>query len=86
MAGFRGRPSNKRPVVEPIRKKCYNCGKIRLVKHKKTILPTAGSQWKIPIYNKNATKKNRVDLPGVVIEYYCSVECGGVAQPSKVLQ
>ena len=31
MAGFRGRPSNKRPVVEKIRRKCVGCGKIKEV-------------------------------------------------------
>jgi len=51
MAMKRGRPSNKRPVVEPIRRKCQapGCGKIRLVVYK---------EWKIPPRTSN---KKRYD-------------------------
>ena len=77
MAGFRGRPSNKRPVVEPYRRKCHTCGKVKTVKHRKTLLPCVSSEFKIPTYSKNATKKNRTELPGVILEHYCSSECAG---------
>ena len=40
MAGFKGRPSNKRPVVEAIRRKCVGCGKIKEVKFKKYWIPS----------------------------------------------
>ena len=53
----RGRPSNKRPVVEPYRRKCNTCGKVLVVKHRRTILPRVGSEFKIPTYNKNANHK-----------------------------
>lgn len=73
----KGRPSNKRPVVEPYRRKCATCGKVRLVKHRKQTIPTAASEYKIPTYNKNATHKKRTEVPGVVTEHYCSIECAG---------
>jgi len=74
----RGRPSNKRPIVEPYRKKCNTCGKVKTVKHRKTTIPAVeNASYKIPTYNKNATHKKRTELPGVVFEHYCSSECAG---------
>ena len=73
----RGRPSYIRPVVEPYRRKCNTCGKVLVVKHRRTILPRVGSEFKIPTYNKNATHKKRTELSGAVVEHYCSIESAG---------
>ena len=70
MAMKRGRPSNKRPVVEPIRRKCQapGCGKIRLVVYR---------EWKIPPrtqYGGPQTPREgqtRLDIPGAEVNYYC---------------
>ena len=72
-----GRPSNKRPVVEPIRRKCATCGKVLLVKHRKWIIPQRGSEYKVPSYNPNTKKKERKEIPGVEVLNFCSIECGG---------
>ena len=56
---------------------CNTCGKVLVVKHRRTILPRVGSEFKIPTYNKNATHKKRTELSGAVVEHYCSIECAG---------
>jgi len=71
----RGRDA--RPKLDPIRRKCHTCGKIRVVKHRSWSVPTVATEFKIPTYNKNATKKDRIDQPGVEVKNYCSIECSG---------
>ncbi len=73
----RGRPRGKRPEVEPIRRKCATCGKIRVVKHRSWSIPTVSSEYSQPTYNPNSKKKDRIDQPGVTVTNYCSIECGG---------
>ena len=75
MARPKGRDA--RPKLEPIRRKCSTCGKIKVVKHRSWKIPTNSSQFNIPIYNKNAAKKNREDQPGATVKNYCSIECSG---------
>ena len=75
MARPRGRDA--RPKLEPIRRKCSTCGKIKVVKHRSFKMPTNSSEFNIPIYNKNASKKNREDVKGVEVKNYCSIECSG---------
>ena len=70
-------PKDKRPEIKPIRRKCAGCDKVKWVEHTSYIMPPAGSQFDIPIYNKNAIKIKRVDVPGVIVKYYCSLECAG---------
>tara|TARA_B100000925_G_scaffold167020_1_gene125701 strand:- start:43 stop:273 length:231 start_codon:yes stop_codon:yes gene_type:complete len=68
----------KRPEVEPIRRKCFACGKVRLVVFR---------EWKIPPTKFNPTKGSgplRKDIPGAVVNNYCcfpnsedgTFECG----------
>ena len=71
----RGRDA--RPKLDPIRRKCHTCGKIRVVKHRSWSVPTMSSEFNIPIYNKNANHKNREDQPGTSVKNYCSIECAG---------
>ena len=71
----RGRDA--RPKLDPIRRKCAECGKIRVVKHRSWSVPTMSSEFNIPTYSKNATKKDRIDQPGVEVKNYCSIECSG---------
>ena len=75
MARPRGRDA--RPKLDPIRRKCSTCGKIKVVKHRSWKMPTNSSEFNIPIYNKNATKKNREDVKGAEVKNYCSLECSG---------
>jgi len=63
---------------KPIRRKCYNCGKMAtnpLVYH---IVPTYNFPYDIPIYQKNAPRTNRVDLRGdrkISAYNFCDNEC-----------
>ncbi len=68
----------KRQTREPIRRKCHTCGSIKLVEHRLFTMPPFNSQGgtKLPTYTPK-TRKRREDIPGVVIENYCSVECAG---------
>ena len=75
MAGFRGRPSNKRPVVEPIRRKCVGCGKIKQVGFKKYFIPSYTLEKDIPVYQKNGPKKDRLERRGATVEYWCTYDC-----------
>ena len=75
MARPKGRDA--RPIVEPIRRKCSTCGKIKVVKHRSWKIPTNSSQFNIPIYNKNANHKKREDQTGTSVKNYCSIECAG---------
>ena len=68
----RGR--DKRPVVEPIRRKCATCGSVKVVKHRLWSIPP---NLKPGTYNANTTKKERKDIPGATALNYCSIECGG---------
>ena len=75
MARPRGRDA--RPKLDPIRRKCAECGKVRVVKHRSWKIPNNSSQFNIPVYNKNANHKKREDQPGVEVKNYCSIECAG---------
>jgi|TARA_R110000823_G_scaffold240334_1_gene365340 hypothetical protein len=75
MAGFKGRPSNKRPIVEAIRRKCVGCGKIKEVKFKKYWIPSYSDLSEIPVYLKNGPKTNRLERKGAIVKYYCEYEC-----------
>ena len=67
----------KRPVVEPIRRKCAACGKIKLVVYR---------EWKIPptTFSQNMNNRPlRKDIPGAEVTNYCcyrddsgQFECG----------
>tara|TARA_Y100000004_G_scaffold162501_1_gene191303 strand:+ start:1345 stop:1557 length:213 start_codon:yes stop_codon:yes gene_type:complete len=60
-----------RPVVEPIRRKCAKCGKIKLV---------VVREWKVPptTFTPNMNNKRlRKDIPGAEVTNYCSYECSG---------
>tara|TARA_B100000287_G_scaffold372440_1_gene371061 strand:- start:1583 stop:1840 length:258 start_codon:yes stop_codon:yes gene_type:complete len=70
-----GRPSNKRPVVEKIRRKCVGCGKIKEVKFRNWNIPSYSFEKDIPAYVKNGPKKNRIDIKGASVEYYCGYDC-----------
>lgn len=71
----RGRDA--RPKLDPIRRKCATCGKVRVVKHRSWSIPAVSSEFNIPTYNKNANRKNREDQPGVSVKNYCGIECAG---------
>jgi len=61
-----------------IRRKCKQCGKMKTDPYTYTIVPSIPLWDKIPIYSKNATKTDRIDLKGnkeVEIKYYCDQEC-----------
>ncbi len=75
MARPRGRDA--RPKLDPIRRKCAECGKVRVVKHRRWKIPTNSSEFNIPIYNKNANHKKREDVKGNEVKNYCSIECAG---------
>ena len=60
-----------RPVVEPIRRKCATCGKVKVVKVR---------HWSVPPTKFNANKGGgplRKDIPGASVTNYCSYECSG---------
>ena len=65
----------KRPVVEPIRRKCATCGSVKLVQHRSWTVPPT-TQYRQPIYNPKTAKK-RQDMPGVSVLNYCSIDCEG---------
>ena len=84
--------SRQKPVVmekkKPIRRKCFNCGKMKTNPYIFTVVPSISMyDNKIPLYNKNVTHTNRIDLKdkkdqlGIVnkkkvdISYYCDTEC-----------
>lgn len=75
MARPKGRDA--RPKLEPIRRKCSTCGKVKVVQHRSWNIPDASSEFNIPTYNKNAEHKNREDRAGVEVRNYCSIECSG---------
>ena len=75
MAGFRGRPSNKRPVVEKIRRKCVGCGKIKEVVFRNYYIPPYTFEKDIPVYQKNGPKKDRLERKGATVEYWCTYDC-----------
>ena len=65
----------KRPYVEPVRRKCATCGKIKLVEHRSWTIPPAKTQT---TYVSNTKKRKlRKDMPGVSVTNYCSIECAG---------
>jgi hypothetical protein len=65
----------KRPYVEPIRRKCFNCGSVKQVEHKQWFPVANTTQTN---YTPNMEKKVlRKDQPGMQVRYYCSTECGG---------
>ena len=54
-----------RPVVEPIRRKCAKCGKIKLV---------VVREWKVPptTFSQNMNNRPlRKDIPGSEVTNYC---------------
>ena len=84
--------SRQKPVViekkKPIRRKCFNCGNMKTNPYIFTVVPSISMyDNKIPLYNKNVTHTNRIDLKdkkdqlGIVnkkkvdISYYCDTEC-----------
>ena len=60
---------NKGINLEGLRKKCSTCGKIKQVEHRKLEIPMRNNN-----YNPKEQKK-AVDLPGVVVYHYCSLDC-----------
>ena len=71
----------QRPEVPDIRRKCFACGKIRLVKLKEWSMPPAKF-----VSNQN-NRPNRSDVPGAEVKYYCcfrnddgTFDCGYEAQ------
>lgn len=61
-----------------IRRKCKQCGKMKTNPYTYTVVPSIPLWDKMPIYNKNSTKTDRIDLKGnnkVEIKYYCDQEC-----------
>tara|TARA_B100000900_G_scaffold357365_1_gene327646 strand:- start:1232 stop:1465 length:234 start_codon:yes stop_codon:yes gene_type:complete len=60
----RGRKQT-RPVVEPIRRKCAACGKIKLVVFRKWTMPPSKF-----VANQN-NRPNRGDVDGAQVENYC---------------
>jgi hypothetical protein len=85
------KPRQKQVVMKPkkpIRRKCFNCGKMKTNPYIFTVVPSISMyDNKIPLYNKNVTHTNRIDLKdkkdqlGIVnkkkvdISYYCDTEC-----------
>ena len=85
------KPRQKPEVIEkkkPIRRKCFNCGKMKTNPYIFTVVPSISMyDNKIPLYNKNVTHTNRIDLKDkkdqlgimnkkkVDISYYCDTEC-----------
>jgi len=65
----------KRPYVEPVRRKCATCGKIKLVEHREWSIPEAKTQ--VTYVSNPKKRKLRKDMPGVTVTNYCSVECAG---------
>ena len=60
------KPRQKPVVIEkkkPIRRKCFNCGKMKTNPYIFTVVPSISMyDNKIPLYNKNITHTNRIDL------------------------
>ena len=85
MAGFRGRPSNKRPVVEPIRRKCVGCGKIKQVGFKKYFIPGAISKFDGHVFTFNFKKKKEPCLKcfyqGIPSDEILNCEAEGILGP-----
>ena len=60
----------KRPVLEPIRRKCAapGCGKVRLVVYR---------EWYVPPVEKETfvsgagNRQSRLDIPGASVKHYC---------------
>jgi hypothetical protein len=85
----------RRKKVEPIkprkiiRRKCKHCGKMKTNPYCFTTVPPINHYDKIPVYNKNAVKTDRIDLRDytnthgvkikkkVDISYFCDQECHG---------
>tara|TARA_S200002703_G_C3737482_1_gene226741 strand:+ start:173 stop:454 length:282 start_codon:yes stop_codon:yes gene_type:complete len=65
----------KRPFVEPIRRKCEDTGTVKQVNYKYYYIPPFDSQGgtKLPTYTPK-TRKNRSEIPGVVVKYYHTLE------------
>ena len=69
-----------------IRRKCKQCGKMKTDPYTYTIVPSIPLWDKIPIYSKNATKTDRIDLKGnkkVEIKYFCDQECHATHMESQ---
>lgn len=94
------KPRQKPEVIEkkkPIRRKCFNCGKMKTNPYIFTVVPSISMyDNKIPLYNKNLTHTNRIDLKDkkdqlgimnkkkVDISYYCDTECHKEHSQSQV--
>ena len=83
----------KRKKAEPIkpkkiiRRKCKHCGKMKTNPYSFTIVPSINYYDKIPVYNKNAKKTDRIDLKDhknkhgikitkkVDVSYFCDTNC-----------
>ena len=69
---------------KPIRRKCYNCGKMAtnpLVYH---VVPSYNFPYDIPIYQKNAPRTNRIDLKGdrkISAYNFCDNQCYEEGKP-----
>jgi hypothetical protein len=70
----RGR--QKRPVVEPIRRKCEDTGTVKQVNYRHFTIPPVNTNMgtKSPTYNPNTPKKNREDIEGVIVRNYHTLE------------
>ena len=65
----------KRPYVEPIRRKCEDTQSVKQVNYKYYLMPPSTTQT---IWTTNMDKKVlRKDQQGMKVRYYCSTECGG---------
>ena len=62
----RGR-KQKRPVVEPIRRKCVGCGKVKLVVYREWFIPPVEKETFVSGADK---KKSRLDIPGSSVKYF----------------
>ena len=60
---------NRLLTIPSMRKKCHTCGSIKEVQHRLIVVPKD-----VP---KTKKFKDYLDIPNVVIENYCSVECSG---------
>ena len=69
-----GRPSKKRPYIEPFRKKCTGCGGIRWVKYTHYVMPSV-DEFDVPVYVKNEFHPERKTIKGANVQYYCGYDC-----------
>mgnify|MGYP000097133247 CR=1 FL=1 len=68
----RGRKQT-RPIVAPIRRKCFSCGSVKTVIAKHFDMPMSDK----PYQSNHENRPNRTEVKGAIVKNYCSWECAG---------